>query len=246
MIAVVLLYCWSLNQGEYFCVSSGYYTGKMTYQSDDNQTTSPPVCDLWCRFRLPDREKDIPHWKHVYLFSPLWVKICLFRWPGCEKIFFTLRTFVSLRFAVSSFMSLQVNRPWEGLVTPRAVIWFLSAVSHFMFLQAIRPQEGLFTLPTFVSLLSTVSKFMFLQVTRPQEGLFTLWTFVFLFSTVNQFLCLQVIRQGEGLSTLQTFISFLPSVWHLVCLQLTKLREVLVTQRASKRLLASVRPVMSL
>lgn len=39
-----------------------------------------PVCVLRWDFNTPDDTKALPHWWHVYGFSPVWERSCCFRW----------------------------------------------------------------------------------------------------------------------------------------------------------------------
>jgi len=46
-----------------------------------------PVWILMCVLRFPLSVKLFPHWVHVYGFSPAWILMCLLKFPLCVKLF---------------------------------------------------------------------------------------------------------------------------------------------------------------
>ena len=101
--------------------------------------------------------------KRVYYnFYLNWIaKLC------CSLFFFFI---VGSMDRVSLFVSLQVTRLWEGLLTVRAVKHLLPSVWPLVSIQVNRLWEGLLTLGTCISLLSAKSHFMFFRVPGSDKG----------------------------------------------------------------------------
>ena len=99
------------------------------------------------------------------------------------------------------FVSLQVTRHRESLVTLGARIRFLSGVNSHVSPQGVWPGEGLCTLGAGVRLHATVCPLVSLQVIRPRESQVTLGTGIWFISSMYSLVSFKPGRVEKHLPT---------------------------------------------